>query len=101
MGFLSKLFGGKKEEPKAESEAKVVSEAVNPASVWEPVTVKKYSSERKYGFLVGKSGEKDIFVHVSTLQRCGLASLIEGQKCEVRCKNASKGREAVEIRVLK
>ena len=43
-------------------------------------TVKWFNTQKGYGFLQPENGEKDVFVHISAVERSGLGSLIEGQK---------------------
>ena len=42
--------------------------------------VKWYNSQKGYGFIQPDNGGKDVFVHVSALERAGLHGLVEGQK---------------------
>ena len=42
--------------------------------------VKWYNSQKGYGFIQPDDGGKDVFVHVSALERAGLRGLVEGQK---------------------
>jgi cold shock protein len=42
--------------------------------------VKWYNSQKGYGFIQPDDGGKDVFVHVSALERSGLRGLNEGQK---------------------
>lgn len=42
--------------------------------------VKFFNSARGYGFIQPEDGSKDVFVHVSALERAGIYSLSEGQK---------------------
>ena len=42
--------------------------------------VKWYNSQKGYGFIQPDNGGKDVFVHVSALERAGLRELVEGQK---------------------
>ena len=42
--------------------------------------VKWYNSQKGYGFIQPDDGGKDVFVHVSALERAGLRGLAEGQK---------------------
>jgi CspA family cold shock protein len=43
-------------------------------------TVKWFNSQKGYGFIQPHDGSKDVFVHVSALERAGLHRLKEGQK---------------------
>jgi CspA family cold shock protein len=43
-------------------------------------TVKWYNDQRGYGFIQPAAGGKDVFVHVSALERSGIRALNEGQK---------------------
>ena len=43
-------------------------------------TVKWYNSQKGFGFIQPGDGGKDAFVHVSAIERAGMADLREGQK---------------------
>ena len=43
-------------------------------------TVKWFNSTKGYGFIQPEEGGKDVFVHISAVERAGLQSLNEGQK---------------------
>jgi CspA family cold shock protein len=43
-------------------------------------TVKWFNTQKGYGFIEPSDGGKDVFVHVSAVERAGLNSLQEGQK---------------------
>ena len=45
-------------------------------------TVKWFNSQKGYGFIQPQSGGKDVFVHISAVERAGLSSLNEGQAIE-------------------
>jgi len=42
--------------------------------------IKWYNDQKGYGFIQPDDGSKDVFVHVSAVERAGLRSLSEGQK---------------------
>ena len=43
-------------------------------------TVKWFNDQKGYGFIQPDAGGKDVFVHISAVQRSGLVGLVEGQK---------------------
>ncbi len=43
-------------------------------------TVKFFNAQRGFGFIQPSDGSKDVFVHISAVQRAGLETLNEGQK---------------------
>ncbi|HUZ74559.1 MAG TPA: cold-shock protein [Stellaceae bacterium] len=43
-------------------------------------TVKWFNAQKGYGFIQPDSGEKDVFVHISAVERAGIGNLHEGQK---------------------
>ena len=43
-------------------------------------TVKWFNDQKGYGFIQPDGGGKDVFVHISAVQRSGLNGLAEGQK---------------------
>ena len=43
-------------------------------------TVKWFDAQKGYGFISVPDGSKDVFVHVTAVERAGMRSLAEGQK---------------------
>ncbi|MFT3987084.1 cold-shock protein [Aestuariivirga sp.] len=43
-------------------------------------TVKWFNEQKGYGFIQPDNGNKDVFVHISAVERAGMRTLKEGQK---------------------
>jgi len=63
--------------------------------------VKWYKPEKGFGFIIPDDGMKDIFVHKSLLDKLEFEELEAGQRVQVKLKIVDKGREAVEIKVVR
>ena len=62
-------------------------------------TVKWFSSEKGFGFIVPEDGSKDLFVHHSEIQSNGqFASLSDGQSVEFEVGEGKKGPCAVNVK---
>jgi CspA family cold shock protein len=55
-------------------------------------TVKWFNATKGYGFVQPDGGGKDIFLHVSALERAGLNSIAEGQKINYELESGRDGR---------
>jgi CspA family cold shock protein len=60
-------------------------------------TVKWWNATKGFGFITPTDGTKDVFVHVSTLTRCGIQQLTEGMAVSLRVSQGPKGPEATEV----
>ena len=56
-------------------------------------TVKWFNAQKGFGFIQPESGGKDVFVHISAVERAGLGTLAEGQKVTYEVMN-ERGKEA-------
>ncbi|EYR82442.1 MULTISPECIES: cold-shock protein [unclassified Shinella] len=70
---------------------------VTPSSGLERVLVKWFNRTKGFGFLTRGEGTEDIFIHMETLRRFGLAELRPGQVVLVRFGDGEKGLMAAEI----
>jgi CspA family cold shock protein len=57
-------------------------------------TVKWFNPTKGYGFIAPDTGGKDVFVHISAVQKAGLRSLNEGQKIGFEVEQQQNGRAA-------
>lgn len=55
-------------------------------------TVKFFNTTKGYGFISPESGEKDVFVHISAVQRSGLQGLYEGDKVTYELETGRDGK---------
>jgi CspA family cold shock protein len=63
-------------------------------------TVKWFNEQKGYGFIQPDNGGKDVFVHISAVERAGLRGLAEGQKVsyEVEADRRSGKESAVDLK---
>ena len=57
-------------------------------------TVKWFNPTKGYGFIAPDTGGKDVFVHISAVQKAVLRSLSEGQKIDFEVEQQQNGRTA-------
>ncbi|HEY7268945.1 MAG TPA: cold-shock protein [Dehalococcoidia bacterium] len=55
-------------------------------------TVKWFNPSKGYGFIMPEDGSKDVFVHISAVERSGLGSLREGQKLSYDLERGQQGK---------
>jgi CspA family cold shock protein len=96
--------GGGMPRPSARSSPPLSSdrrERPDPATAIEiKGTVKWFNPEKGFGFVVCEDGGKDVFVHVSVVERAGLRGLDEGQRLAMKVVKTQKGREATAVALL-
>jgi CspA family cold shock protein len=63
-------------------------------------TVKWFNTQKGFGFIAPETGGKDVFVHISALERSGLTSLNDDQKVTYDVESGRDGRESAVNLVL-
>lgn len=59
-------------------------------------TVKWFNVAKGYGFIEPDDGSKDAFVHITAVERAGLASLGEGQRVQYELQRGQNGKTSAE-----
>ena len=60
-------------------------------------TVKFFNTTKGFGFITPDDGSKDVFVHISAVERSELGYLSEGQKIQFDVEQDARGPKAVNI----
>ena len=64
-------------------------------------TVKWFNSQKGFGFIEPEAGGKDVFVHISAVERAGLSGLNEAQKIGYELESDRQGRtSATNLQIL-
>ncbi len=59
-------------------------------------TVKWFNPVKRFGFIEPEDGSKDVFVHVSAVEKAGLPGLQEGQKISYDVVDGDNGKSSAE-----
>ena len=62
--------------------------------------VKWFNPTKGYGFIQPEDGSKDVFVHISAVERAGLSTLREGQRVEYELTPGRNGKSSAENLVV-
>ena len=57
-------------------------------------SVKWFNATKGFGFIAPDGGKKDVFVHISAVERAGLSTLADGQKVSFDIETGRDGRES-------
>ncbi|KFE34679.1 MAG: cold-shock protein [Thioclava marina] len=57
-------------------------------------TVKWFNSSKGFGFIEPETGSKDVFLHISALERSGISHVADGQKVTFEIETGRDGRES-------
>ena len=57
-------------------------------------TVKWFNAQKGYGFIQPDDGSKDVFVHVTAVERAGMGGLDEGQKLSYELEPGRDGKSS-------
>jgi CspA family cold shock protein len=60
-------------------------------------TVKWFNPDKGFGFAVAEDGGKDVFIHISVVEKAGMRTLADGQKVSMQVVKTPKGREAISL----
>lgn len=61
-------------------------------------TVKFFNTQKGFGFITPSDGSKDVFVHISAVERAGMSTLNEGQKISYDVVNERGKNAAANLR---
>jgi cold shock protein len=83
-------------------EASIEAALPDEANDWTEGTVKFFNADKGFGLIKPDDGGRDIFVHITAVERAGLPSLEEGQRVsyEIEDDKKGKGPKAADLRLL-
>ena len=59
-------------------------------------TVKWFNPRKGYGFIQPEGGDRDVFVHISAVERAGIGSLREGQRIQYELVQDQRGKSSAD-----
>ena len=63
-------------------------------------TVKFFNVSKGFGFIQPEDGSKDVYVHVSSVEKAGLGTLSEGQKLSFEIKTDNGKNAAIDLKAV-
>ena len=63
-------------------------------------TVKFFNTTKGFGFIQPEDGPKDVYVHISTVEKAGLSLLSEGQKVSFEVTSENGKNAAADLKVV-
>jgi cold shock protein len=63
-------------------------------------TVKWFNADKGFGFAVAEDGDKDVFIHISVVEKAGIGVLAERQRVAMQVVKTPKGREAISLMLM-
>jgi cold shock protein len=76
-----------------ECASRTLRDAIAPQGIYMTTgTVKFFNNAKGFGFIQPDDGSKDVFVHISAVERAGLATLSENQKVSFELERGANGK---------
>ncbi len=91
---LSRLFGLSFDHPLTEPGRRTPRAATRGDITMANGTVKWFNATKGFGFIQPEGGSRDVFVHISAVERAGLSGLPDGQKVTFDIERGRDGRES-------
>ena len=63
-------------------------------------TIKWFNPQKGFGFIVPNNGDKDVFVHISAVEKAGLSTLDDNQKVTYELQESRGRTSAVELSLV-
>jgi CspA family cold shock protein len=95
--------GANAPQPSRRSPPKISSdrESIDPSTASElEGTVTWFKAEKGFGFATTEDGGKDVFIHISVVEKAGMRLLTDGQRVSMRVVKTQKGREAIALTLM-